>query len=815
MCSFRTRSQMVFSRSAGVRSSGGAGPIYLAAMLVICTVSQGFTAFADDATEVNLLAQYYGFSGFELFKVDRRAFNLVAGDFTGDGLNDVIFVDNRGSALRLMAQRSVADQTTTRQTGKINDLASDWRFDERSVPVDKTLAGIAAGDFNADGRLDVACIGTPDELSVRYQPEPGQKEWSKKWTTRLPGLEPVSWILAAGDLNSDKRDDIVVLGKEVTYVIYQNDRGEMETPEPLINTSPQLSMIQLADLNGDGRNDLCYLANDGKSRRLCARIQSEDNRLGPEVCFSLDQPRSVTLSNVDQKPGHEVITVESRTGRVLVSALHPAESDADAVPSRLLQYGIGTAAASRDRAVVTGDVDGDNLIDVVVADPEQAQLLLYRQNGIDGLGMAEVFPGLLGVSDLALSDLDGDSKLDIVLLSTKEGVIATTRFEEGRIQFPESIFKKPEGSEFAALSVIESVGKPQIVVAVTQGTGNSMKLEFRRLIRSESGEWTPASGDSKIELTGAVGARGLRFVKMDVNKDGRMDLLSVPSGTAKAGIQVLVQQENGSLELMKQKSDLDLGVSAAGRTFVSQDRLLVARDSFAREMSFADTGWKVEDQFNAGETSASLEGVAALNLDGKDGDEIVLVDTGVRRLRVLQKDDGLYRPWKEVDLGSLQFTSSIVADLNGDKRDDLLLVGAQHFSVLYTGRSDSELREVASFESDRKDSYPADVIAGDINSDGHVDLTVIDTSIDGLEILNLDSEKGLREATHFRVFEEKRLVSAETERGTEPREGIVVDVTSDGRPDLLIFCHDRLILYPQDSGEPLASTPTASAPSAE
>lgn len=81
-------------------------------------------------------------------------------------------------------------------------------------------------------------------------------------------------------------------------------------------------------------------------------------------------------------------------------------------------------------------------------------------------------------------------------------------------------------------------------------------------------------------------------------------------------------------------------------------------------------------------------------------------------------------------------------------------------------------------------------------------MSVIDTSIDGVEILNLDAEKGIREATHFRVFEEKRLVSADKDRGTEPREGIVVDVTADGRQDLILLCHDRLILYPQDSGEP-------------
>jgi hypothetical protein len=106
------------------------------------------------------------------------------------------------------------------------------------------------------------------------------------------------------------------------------------------------------------------------------------------------------------------------------------------------------------------------------------------------------------------------------------------------------------------------------------------------------------------------------------------------------------------------------------------------------------------------------------------------------------------------------------------------------------------------------------VIAGDVNADGHVDLTVIDTTINGLRILNLNEEHGLRQATHFRVFEEKRLVSSDTDRGTEPREGLIADVTADGRADLILLCHNRLILYPQDSGEPdpVATTEEAETP---
>ena len=46
---------------------------------------------------------------------------------------------------------------------------------------------------------------------------------------------------AAGDLNGDGRDDVVVLGKTAMYILYQNDRGQMNTPQRLINTSTDRS----------------------------------------------------------------------------------------------------------------------------------------------------------------------------------------------------------------------------------------------------------------------------------------------------------------------------------------------------------------------------------------------------------------------------------------------------------------------------------------------------------------------------------------------------------------------------------------------
>lgn len=164
----------------------------------------------------------------------------------------------------------------------------------------------------------------------------------------------------------------------------------------MISTSGRQGLLQAADLNGDGRTDLCYLAGEQTGRSVCARLQSASGRLGPEISFTLQTPRAVTIASLDSRPGAEVISIDGRNGRISVLQAEPAKQAADSVSERLLRYGIGATESSRDRAVAVADFDGDKLADVLVNEPGQAQLLLYRQNGIDGLGTAEQYPGAAG-----------------------------------------------------------------------------------------------------------------------------------------------------------------------------------------------------------------------------------------------------------------------------------------------------------------------------------------------------------------------------------------------------------------------------------
>ena len=251
--------------------------------------------------------------------------------------------------------------------------------------------------------------------------------------------------------------------------------------------------------------------------------------------------------------------------------------------------------------------------------------------------------------------------------------------------------------------------------------------------------------------------------------------------------------------------NLGLGAVSPGAVTFAQlgdkQGLLVAQENFARNMLLGQNNrWQVDEQFNAGESNSKIVGATLIELDGNPGPEIALVDAGVKKLRVLRKTESGYTQWKELDIGDFSFKSLRVSDLNGDKRDDLLLFGADKLAVLYAGASAPAIKELASFESQLEKIYPTDIIAGDLNGDGKIDLVMTDSRSHFVELLQYRPESGLKHALYFRLFEQKSFRSEDEGAGTDPREGLAVDVTGDGLQDLLLLTHDRLILYPQDDG---------------
>ena len=758
------------------------------------------------------LGQYYGFKQVEVFKLEPRSSNLLTGDFNNDGLTDLALFDNGHARIDLLLQRRHPEEAASDSgPSNVNDVKGDWRFEHKTIAVDKQLASMVVGDFNGDGRTDIACFGAPDRLLIYFQPASG--EWNKRTTMRVPDVAPQQWNMAAGDLNGDGKDDLVILGRQQTYIFLQNAKGGLSAPTTLMNTSEKLSLAQIADIDGDGRKDLCYLAGESQDRMFCARLQDASGRLGAELQYEVERPRSVAYARITGGPAQEVLTIDGQTGRLRILQMKHPTGASDEPPSRLVQTGFGRQESDSNRDFALGDVDGDGLTDLVVTDPDGAGIILFRQRKGEGLDPGQTFPSFAGDVQVRIAPLGKGGEKQVVVLSTKEKSIGVSSFKNGRLTFPEALPIPDDEPLLLEVADLNGDKQPEILFVSRVRQARSSDYVLHALERTKEGKWRPYMfGPAKTpQIAIDISSTPTALTRFDPKGDGRPSFLLF-QGTDHSPL-VLSNKADGSLAALPGDGGMRLGSVGAGAVFMTTENaadpashkkvptILVAQENFARKLQpGSDQEWRVVDQYNAAEPSAKIVGSAIIDLDGKADREVVLVDTGIRKIRVLRREGDLFRPWKEIELGSFPYEALRVTDLNGDGRDDLLLIGRGRFAVVYAGQSVPTLTEVATYESKLKKTFFSDVVAGDLNGDGKPDLAMTDTESHYIEILNLDAKHKPHHVFHFKVFEEKSFEGGR-EGGTEPRESAIADVTGDGRADLILLSHDRVLVYPQDDGK--------------
>ncbi|MGA3008477.1 MAG: VCBS repeat-containing protein, partial [Opitutaceae bacterium] len=114
------------------------------------------------------------------------------------------------------------------------------------------------------------------------------------------------------------------------------------------------------------------------------------------------------------------------------------------------------------------------------------------------------------------------------------------------------------------------------------------------------------------------------------------------------------------------------------------------------------------------------------------------------------------------------------------------------------GQPDFGLHIVASHTTDLPDVSYGDVEAGDLNGDGRLDLVCVDPDKNVIEILGQDPAGLWQSRMHFKVFEKDEHYQGRRGSPEEPRETIIADVTGNGKNDLILLVHNRVLVYPQE-----------------
>ena len=150
------------------------------------------------------------YSDMSTYSPDRVTNRMVAGDFNGDGKDDIAAMFKYGD--------TAAEIHVWNSTGTGFPAWQTWYSDKSSYSPDRVTNRMVAGDFNGDGKDDIAAMFKYGENSaeIHIWPSTGSgfpiwQTWYSDRATYQP--DRVTGRIAAGDFNGDGKDDIAAMFK--------------------------------------------------------------------------------------------------------------------------------------------------------------------------------------------------------------------------------------------------------------------------------------------------------------------------------------------------------------------------------------------------------------------------------------------------------------------------------------------------------------------------------------------------------------------------------------------------------------------------
>lgn len=764
----------------------------------------GFLSAAASAQPSTNLARYFGFEEPRFIIVGERAGPVLAADFDGDGLQDIAVVNNSKSRIELHVQRATprTDEEMEKDY-KVNEFAPSRWYDRHEISVPHRIAGMRAADADGDGRLDIVYAGAPAEVVILRQKarltfEIGPKRRIEKLAAGQDGIE-------IADVMGDAAPELLIVADGRIKVYPFTKHGPEGEPVEL-GSGGEILAFFAEDYDGDGLTDvLGAIPEDDSPLRLwlqrnLAPAPGKDGQLGPEVRFEMPALREAEPVRFPGRRAASIGLIEKASRRILVDDLvvEPiAAGTAGAIERDAVAEVVGYAGgADKDRSIAVADIDADGRLDLLVTDKKANSITFYQQAAGTGLGKGRVFGTFKNPKAVVAGQWDSDPELEVFVLSEDEKTVGVSDYDPAtrRLSFPQPIQIASAGATPVAMGYAALKDGPALAVVVKDKRDHTLELHRPGGASAASIRLEGVSRPPQSSLAG------------DFDHDGRTDLALFTPGEP----MVLVRSLDGPAEEAKVLTDKLMPqfglVQAAGPNNTAlldvdadgAPELLIADQNFVRACEFnPEKGWRVIEQVQMPDRNASLVGLAVLDMGAEP--RLVASDKDGKRLLVMAR--GGDKAWSVVDklrLSGFELGAIRAGAFSGDGLPNVLCFADGAFAVVRQAGARPALEEVASYRSDQDNRLEHEMEAGDLNGDGYVDLVVLDAKEQMCQIFTLSAARRLHLATEFKVFE-TRLFARGEPREFQPSAAVIADLTGDGRQDLLLVAHDRLIVYPQMS----------------
>lgn len=310
---------------------------------------------------------------------------------------------------------------------------------------------IAAGDFDGDGRRDLAMLDYDHRVTLQLQTSAGVFTA----TTLSPaGFEP--WpdgrmpLLAAGDFNGDGRDDLVFAGDGGWRMLLSQPGGAWVVRSPPPNLHVGVATPLVFDIDRDGHLDLVQAQQlesyPGSGHLISSALHlyfgDGTGALVPRGVLDAnrDNFHGVVAGHFNADPFVDIATAEG--GAYMGNAIN-----------LVVRYGFGGSAfsaplrfANHASGIAAGDFNADGRTDLVTGGPaglDDVRLRQYLQLPGGTLAAPQSLPMTGTLRALQRLDADGDGQDDLVVFSdmVPQGSFPSwlLSFQQrgGRLQMPE------------------------------------------------------------------------------------------------------------------------------------------------------------------------------------------------------------------------------------------------------------------------------------------------------------------------------------------------------------------------------------------
>ncbi|MEM2977433.1 MAG: VCBS repeat-containing protein, partial [Thermoplasmata archaeon] len=326
------------------------------------------------------------------YSAGRAPHYVAVGDVNGDGKNDVVVTNYYSNSTGVFLQSAGGS------------LASMLSLDVGAFP-----NGVAIADINGDGRKDiaVAAVRLDGTGYVAIFNQTGAGGLGSR--DELPA-GPFPDGCAIGDVSGDGAPDIVVAhwaGGSIG-VFLQRPGGGFYTMVPYnVGTGPR--GVAIGDVNGDGRNDIVVAVSNDNKTAVFYQAQDGQLQLPPLLLDAGHLPVGVALGDLDANGKTDIVVACSRSNETGVYFQKP-----DGTLQAMVRCA-GTGA--QPWMVATGDLNGDGRTDYAVSNYATGANVVdvLAQDILNVLRPLQNLATGASPDGVAIGDVTGDGLDDVVV----------------------------------------------------------------------------------------------------------------------------------------------------------------------------------------------------------------------------------------------------------------------------------------------------------------------------------------------------------------------------------------------------------------